>query len=189
MMTFWAPASRCAAALSRSVKRPVDSITISAPSSFHGRLAGSRSASTRSSSPSITRPFAPTVTSPAKRPSTESYFSRCAIVAASLRSFTPTKSKSSPRCLAARKKLRPIRPNPLIPILTPIVASLRGCGNVILIEAGSQARPEGRSRSAPAEVAMVDADRQAPLAEEPASSSATTTDRCRPPVHPTATVR
>ncbi len=34
------------------------------------------------------------------------------------RSLTATKSMSAPRCFAARKKLRPIRPNPLIPTLT-----------------------------------------------------------------------
>ncbi len=32
------------------------------------------------------------------------------------RSFAATKSKSAPRSLAARKKFRPMRPNPLMPI-------------------------------------------------------------------------
>ena len=45
MMTFFAPASRCAFALLASVKRPVDSITMSAPSSPHGSFEGSRSSS------------------------------------------------------------------------------------------------------------------------------------------------
>ena len=40
MITFFAPASRCFAAWSRSVKRPVDSSTMSTPRSFHGSLAG-----------------------------------------------------------------------------------------------------------------------------------------------------
>ncbi len=31
------------------------------------------------------------------------------------RSLAATKSMSAPRCLAARKKLRPMRPNPLMP--------------------------------------------------------------------------
>ena len=44
MMTFFAPASRCAAAFSLSVKRPVHSSTMSTPSSFHGSFAGSFSA-------------------------------------------------------------------------------------------------------------------------------------------------
>ncbi len=47
MMTFLAPLSRCALAFVASVKKPVDSITMSAPSSPHGRFAGSRSASAR----------------------------------------------------------------------------------------------------------------------------------------------
>ena len=47
MMTFLAPAARCLAAPSRLVKRPVDSITTSAPSSFQGSFAGSVSLVTR----------------------------------------------------------------------------------------------------------------------------------------------
>ena len=46
MITFLAPASRCLAALSRSVNRPVDSITTSTPRSPQGSFAGSRSANT-----------------------------------------------------------------------------------------------------------------------------------------------
>ena len=46
MITFFAPASRCLAASSRLVKKPVDSITTSAPTSPHGSAAGSRSANT-----------------------------------------------------------------------------------------------------------------------------------------------
>ena len=41
-----AAASRCLAAFSRSVKKPVDSITTSTPRSPHGSVAGSRSART-----------------------------------------------------------------------------------------------------------------------------------------------
>ncbi len=51
--TFFAPPARCLAAFSRSVKRPVDSSTTSTPSSPHGSTAGSVSASTFSSRPSI----------------------------------------------------------------------------------------------------------------------------------------
>ncbi len=65
MITFCAPASRCFAAVSRDVNSPVDSITISTPRSFHGRFAGSRSARTRSSSPSISMPLSVAFTSPA----------------------------------------------------------------------------------------------------------------------------
>ncbi len=67
--TFLAPPARWALALSASVKKPVDSMTISAPRSPQGSLAGSRSASTFSSSPSMLMP--PSVrsmsTSPPKR--------------------------------------------------------------------------------------------------------------------------
>ena len=50
----------------------------------------------------------------ARLPSTESYFSRCASVAALVRSLTATKSMFlSPS--AARMMFRPIRPNPLMP--------------------------------------------------------------------------
>jgi hypothetical protein len=55
-------------------------------------------------------------------PSTESYLSRCASVAALVKSLTATKSMFlSPS--AARMMLRPMRPNPLIPTLTAIVES------------------------------------------------------------------
>src|SRR5215831_6676611 len=92
MITFRAPAVRCAAAASREVNRPVDSITTSMPRS-----------------PSA-------VTSTSSLPSTVSYFSRCALVAGSVRSFAATISISLP-CAAwtARQKFRPIRPNPLMP--------------------------------------------------------------------------
>src|SRR3989344_9199504 len=55
MMTFLAPAAMCALAFSAAVKRPVDSMTISTPSAFHGSLAGSRSAMTLISLPSMKR--------------------------------------------------------------------------------------------------------------------------------------
>jgi hypothetical protein len=128
MMTFSAPAEMCLSASSRLVNSPVDSMTICAPSSFHGRLAGSRSDRTRSSSPSTTIPFSAEPTSPSNLPRTESYFSRYASVAASVTSFTATKSQSLPCALAARKKLRPILPNPLMPTLMLMrVLLARGC--------------------------------------------------------------
>ncbi len=52
MITFLAPASRCLAASSRAVKKPVDSITTSTPRSPQGSAAGSRSESTLSGVPS-----------------------------------------------------------------------------------------------------------------------------------------
>src|SRR3954471_21316023 len=116
MITFEAPAARCFEAPSRLVKKPVDSSTTSAPRSFHGRLAGSRSASTRISSPFTTMPASDASTWPLKRPSTESYLRRCASVFASVRSLMATMSSFTPRASAARKKLRPIRPKPLMAI-------------------------------------------------------------------------
>jgi len=66
--TRLAPASRCAAAFSLSVKMPVHSITTSMPSAFHGSFLGSRSASTLMG-PSPTSMLSPsTLTSPGKRP-------------------------------------------------------------------------------------------------------------------------
>ena len=54
MMTFFAPPpSMCARALAASVKRPVDSMTMSTPRSRHGSLPGSRSARTLIVLPSI----------------------------------------------------------------------------------------------------------------------------------------
>ncbi len=50
MMTFLTEPRRCLAASSRFVKRPVDSMTISAPTASHGISAGSFSAKTRNSS-------------------------------------------------------------------------------------------------------------------------------------------
>ena len=53
MMTFLAPALRWALAFSASVKRPVDSMTMSTPRSFQGRAAGSFSARMAISRPSM----------------------------------------------------------------------------------------------------------------------------------------
>ena len=53
MMTFWAPASMWALALSASVKMPVDSRTMSTPRSPHGSAAGSFSARMLISWPSM----------------------------------------------------------------------------------------------------------------------------------------
>src|SRR6516165_6464551 len=121
MTTLLAPASRCLRASAALVNRPVDSTTTSTPSSRHGSPAGSRSASilivcdpARMASPS-------TVTSTSSGPSRVSYLSRCANVATSPRSLAATISMpavlAAPAC-TARQKLRPIRPNPLMPTRT-----------------------------------------------------------------------
>src|SRR5215212_1213850 len=136
MITFLAPASRCLAASSRLVKSPVDSTTTSAPTSAHGRAAGSRSENTRSSLPSMMRPLSLASTSPGKGPRIESYLSRWASVSLSVMSLTPTQSMSagvvlpeegsprSARACAARNTLRPMRPKPLMPALRAIRDSL-----------------------------------------------------------------
>ena len=70
MMTFLAPASMCFCAVSLVRNRPVDSITTSAPTSPHFRLAGSFSAVRRIFLPLTTSVLPSTFTSPLKRPCT-----------------------------------------------------------------------------------------------------------------------
>ncbi len=134
MMTFFAPASRWALAVDPVVNRPVDSITTSTPSSRHGSLAGSRSARILIDLAPAWMVSPDTDTSCGRVPSTVSYLSRCAIVAMSPRSFAATISmpRSPSAALAARQKLRPIRPKPLIPtrivtvlnlLVDPLIAS------------------------------------------------------------------
>ncbi len=124
MITFSAPCARCFAACARSRNSPVDSITTSTPSSPQGSSPGSRIASTSSGRPSTSIDPSRSTTEPGKGPRIESYLSRWASVRLSVRSFTATHSTSpssaSPRALAARNTLRPIRPNPLIPTRTAI---------------------------------------------------------------------
>src|SRR5215211_8783136 len=123
MITFFAPASRCLAASARLVNSPVDSITTWTPRSSHGSAAGSVSARTRISSPSTTTASPRASTRPGNRPRIESYLSRWASVLGSVMSLTATNSRSVPASYAARNRLRPIRPKPLIPTLTGICSS------------------------------------------------------------------
>mmetsp|Transcript_24278 Transcript_24278/g.50345 ORF Transcript_24278/g.50345 Transcript_24278/m.50345 type:complete len:202 (-) Transcript_24278:26-631(-) len=130
MMTFLAPASMCPAAFSASTKRPVDSITYSTPMSFQGKALGpSRLAwmhlilwpFTISSS------FSPIFTSCLKRPCTVSYFIWYAKYSASVDiSTTPTTSSLLPKRFwsqMAWKTMRPMRPNPLMPIFVAMTAN------------------------------------------------------------------
>ena len=126
MMTFLAPASRCLAAAARSVKRPVDSMTTSAPSSFQGSLAGSVSLITRMRLPSMIRASLSTSTVPPNTPCTESYLNRWPRVLASVRSLIATNSMSAPCLSAARITSLPMRPKPLTPTLTLISPSQIG---------------------------------------------------------------
>ena len=68
MITLRAPASMCARALVASVKKPVDSMTMSMSSAFQGSSAGLRSASTFSVRPSMTIESAVAETSPLYAP-------------------------------------------------------------------------------------------------------------------------
>ena len=129
MMTFLAPAARCFAALSRSVKRPVDSKTTSTPRSFHGRAPGSRLDSTLIESPLTEMESAVASIFAFRLPRIESYFSRWASVAVFVMSFTATKSMSLLPS-AARMMLRPMRPNPLIPTLMGMCSPPERVGTV-----------------------------------------------------------
>src|SRR6266511_4040291 len=115
MITFLAPPATCTLAFSASVNRPVDSSTTSAPRSPHGSLLGSRSASALKVCPPTVISSAVALTSCGSRPRMLSYLSRWARLALSVRSLTPTSWMSAPRSRTARKKLRPIRPKPLMP--------------------------------------------------------------------------
>src|SRR6266571_113750 len=177
-MTSGAPASRCMAALSRSVNSPDDSTTRSTSRSFHGSAFGSRSDRICNVSPLTLMPSPTTSMSASQVPRMESYFSRCAMSSTDRRSLAATKSMSAPRSLAARKKLRPMRPNPLIPTFTaigtllhrmrcacadPIVRTLRGWGH-------SGCRPRGKPApelpsSVPVHVPMLQGDRIAAVGE------------------------
>src|SRR3954451_5731353 len=148
--TFFAPASRCLAASSRLVKKPVDSSTTSAPRSLHGSAAGSRSASPLRRSPSTTMSSASSSTVPGYGPRIESYLSRWASVLASVRSLTATNSMSAPAALAARKKLRPIRPKPLMPTRTAMGSGApRIRGEAVRPRAASYRSAPRSGRSAP----------------------------------------
>src|SRR5262249_53706317 len=72
-ITNGAPASRWAAAASRLVKKPVDSMTTSTPRSAQGSALGSRSASTWMTSPSTLMPSAVASMAYGSCPRTESY--------------------------------------------------------------------------------------------------------------------
>ena len=64
MITYFAPASMCAFAFVASVKKPVDSTTMSTSSAFQGSFEGSRSCNTLIVRPSTTSESAVAETSP-----------------------------------------------------------------------------------------------------------------------------
>src|SRR5580765_1602875 len=163
MMTIGAPASRCCAALSLLVNRPVDSTTTSTPSSPHGRAVGSRSARILSVLPSTLMPSPTSSTSPSYVPRIVSYFNRWAISSTDSRSLAATKSMSAPRSFAARKKLRPILPNPLMPTLIVMGSSLAREEPMLAIRLESGSGP-----SASIHVSVHDDDGEAVVPEIPA---------------------
>ena len=127
MITFFAPESMWACALVASVKKPVDSTTTSAPMSPHLRADGSRSANAVMFwSPTLIE-VSSEVTSASSRPRIVSNLSRWARTLLAVRSLTPTISMSAPDARTARKKLRPIRPKPLMPTRT-VTGSLLASG-------------------------------------------------------------
>ena len=65
-----------------------------------------------------------------------SYLSRCASVALSVRSLTPTTSMSAPLASAARKKLRPMRPKPLMPTRMVTATHLLASSRPAVADAG-----------------------------------------------------
>jgi len=102
MMTFRAPPLRWAAAATLSVKWPVDSMTMSAPTSPHAMPAGSWCAKTVMRLPWIVI-ASPSKATPSRWPETESHSSSVASVRASVRSLTATTSTSASFARAARR--------------------------------------------------------------------------------------
>lgn len=123
MRTFFAPALRWRLADSLVQKNPVDSTTISALRCFQGSFEGSFSDSTRTSLPSMRRLCSFASTLPGHFPCTLSYLKRWANVLVSVKSFTATHSISGSKNPALRT-MRPILPNPLMPIRTTIFSPL-----------------------------------------------------------------
>jgi len=197
MITFCAPASRCLAASSRLVKKPVDSITTSTPSSPQGSAAGSFSANTLSSLPSTRIASSVASTSPGNGPRIESYLSRWASVPVSVMSLTPTQSMSAPFACAALNTFLPIRPKPLIPALTDIRPSFRlsGSPRTAIYQRGEcppgrrRKRRQGRRGGLSTSRCTTSTSRSSRSPYTWARCSAMTTERCLPPVQPMPIVR
>ena len=114
MTTRLAPAARCLLAPSKSVNRPVDSTTYSAPTLPQGSSAGLRTAVVGISFPLTRMPFSFGSTVPSNLPCVLSYFSRYARFSGGNKSLMPTNSMFG-LLIPARKTSRPMRPNPLMP--------------------------------------------------------------------------
>src|SRR5438067_5453846 len=116
MITFFAPAAMCFWASTRAVNRPEHSSTMSQPCCLWGSSDGSRLAVTAIFLPLTTMESSSASTFPSKIPCTESYLKRWARVLGLSMSLMWTTSKLTPRRMAARRMLRPMRPKPLIAI-------------------------------------------------------------------------
>ena len=116
MSTFFAPAVMCLPAPSLSMNTPVPSITRSMFMSFHGSCSGSRADTTAIFLPSTLNVLSSTATTSASKvPRIESYFSRWLACFTPPLSFTTTTSRLElARPCQQRRKLRPMRPKPLI---------------------------------------------------------------------------
>ena len=112
-----------AAALSRVVSRPVLSTTTSMPSSRQGNCSGCGSINMVTGEEPTIMVSCSTETGRGKGPWTESRASKRASASGSPRSFTAATSTSWGDLRAARRKARPVRPNPLIATLTAMLAS------------------------------------------------------------------
>ena len=111
--------SMCFEAPDLLMKTPVPSMTRSTPNSFHGSFVGSRFETTRIDLPSTLMCSSSTcLTSAGKVPRMVSYFNKWLACLTPPESFKATTSKLEfSRPCQQRRKLRPIRPNPLIPTL------------------------------------------------------------------------
>ena len=101
------------------MKTPVPSMTRSTPISPHGSFVGSRFETTRMDLPSTLMCSSSTsLTSAAKVPKMVSYLSRWLACLTPPESFNATTSRREfSRWCQQRRKLRPIRPKPLMPTL------------------------------------------------------------------------
>lgn len=115
-----APPATCFMQSSFEVKMPVDSSTKSTPRSPHGNSAGSFFANILISLPLTTMASSFAWTDPSKGPYVLSYLSKCASVFASVKSFMAATSNAD-SFRSTLNTLRPIRPNPLIPIFIAMV--------------------------------------------------------------------
>src|ERR671916_120345 len=120
--TFLAPPSRCPAAPSRFVKMPVDSITMSAPTSPQGTLAGSLSQKALISRSPIRKMLSSTLTFSGHIPWMESRLknTKLCLGLVSLIAMISTSLFS----IAALATSIPIRPKPFIPTRAPTVSPL-----------------------------------------------------------------